>query len=321
MENKNLDKRLADLEKNFGLTRGSSDKLYETVRIGIYSLDFVVDEFKIISGGHKLEFYGNESSGKTTFALKTVAKYQSLGKICVWVVSESFDEKWAKQMGVDVNKLLRFFPDSVEDAGEKILELIPEVDLIVLDSIASLVPESELKGTLSDKTRGASAKAYSEFTRKLYKKIAHETTTLIFINQIREKMNVMYGNPEVTTGGRALKFMYDTRIEFKIGKPIDVGQGKDKVRIGTELKLHGYKNKRGVAKRTAYVNFYFEEGKIQNNISLLYAGIKYSVIEFSGKSYQFGDKKAVGKAKFLELMTNKDWDKVEKEVWKRLEKK
>jgi len=319
MANKDLDKKLSDLEKNFGLVRGSSnDKLYETIRVGIYALDYVIGGIKVVEGGHKVEFYGNESSGKTTFLLKTVAKYQSLGKICVWIVSESFDENWAKQMGVDVDKLLRFFPDSVEHACDKILDLIPEVDLIAVDSVASLVPEAELKGTLSDKTRGAQAKAYSEFTRKLYKKIAHETTTLIFINQIREKMNVMWGNPEDTPCGRALKFMYDTRVIFKIGKPIDVGQGKDKVRIGTELKIHGYKNKRGVSKRTAYINFFFEDGEIENDISLLHAGIKYSVIEFTGQTYKFGDKKARGKDKFMKIMTDKDWNKVEELVWKRL---
>lgn len=319
MANKDLDKKLSDLEKNFGLVRGSSnDKVYEIIRTGVYALDFVLDRIKIIEGGHLIEFYGKESSGKTSFALKTVAKYQSLNKICVWIVSESFDENWAKQMGVDVDKLLRYFPESVEDACDKLLDLTSEVDLIVVDSIASLIPEAELKGTLSDKTRGAQAKAYSEFTRKFYKKIAHETTTMIFINQLREKMNVMFGNPETTPGGRALRHAYHSRIEFKIGKPIDIGQGKDKVRIGTELKLHGYKNKRGVSKRTAYLNFFFEDGEIENDISLLHAGIKYSIIEFSGKSYKFEDKKAVGKDKFMKLMTDKDWNKVEEQIWKRL---
>lgn len=321
MSNKDLDKKLSELEKNFGLTRGKKDiEIQEQIRTEIFALDYVIDQFKIVEGGHKLEFYGKESSGKTTFALKTVAKYQELNKICIWIVSESFDEKWAERMGVDVDKLLRYYPESVEDAGEKILELLHEVDLIVVDSVASLIPEAELKGTLSDKTRGTQAKSYSEFTRKFYKKIAHETTTLIFINQIREKMNVMYGNPETTPCGRALKHMYDTRIEFRTGAPIDIGKGKDKERIGIELKLHGYKNKKGTAKRTKSVNFFFEDGTIENDISLLYAGIQYNVIEFSGKTYKFGDIKEVGKNKFMETMTEKDWTKVEKEIWKRLEK-
>ena len=318
MSNKDLDKKLTELEKNFGLQRTSKSKDVETIRTDVYALDYTLDGIKLVEGGHKIELYGNPSSGKTTFALKIVAKYQKLGKICVWVISESFHEDWAKKMGVDIDRLLKYYPESVEDAGNKILEIAPKVDLIVVDSVASLIPEAELKGTLSDKTRGAQAKAYSEFCRGLYRKLAHETTTMVFINQIRIVMGKMFGNPEDTPCGKALKFMYDTRIEFRTGKPIDRGTKEDKERIGIELKLHGYKNKLGVAKRSAIVDFYFKDGYLDNKKSLLFAGLKYSVIDLEKKTYTYGKYKIAGKHNFLEELPDKEWEKIEKDIWKRI---
>ena len=273
---------------------------------------------QLCEGGHKIELSGKESSGKTTFALRTVAKFQKLDKICIWIVSERFDDKWADKMGVDLSKLLKYYPESVEDATEKILELLHDVDLIVIDSVASLVPEAEVEKSMFEQTRGQQAKAYSQFSRKLYQKIAHETTTIIWINQIREKMGVMYGNPETTPCGRALKHMADTRIEFRPGKPIDEGTKEKKERIGVEINLKNIKNKVGVAQRRQVVDFYFKDGTIDNRKSLLFAGIKYNVIEFSGKTYVYKKQKAVGKQKFIELLEDKDWESIEKEVWERL---
>jgi len=313
-----LNDRLKELERSFGLTKASSQKTYETIRTKIYGLDFVIDGIKIIEGGQKMEFYGKPSSGKTTFALKVVKRFQELDKAVVWIVSESFHKDWAEKMGVDTSKLLLYYPKCVEDAGDNILAMIGKVDLIVMDSVASLIPEAELKGSLSDKTRGAQAKSYSEFCRKLYTTIAHETTTLLFINQIRIVMGKLYGNPEDTPCGKALKFMYDTRIEFRAGKPIDKGVGDKKERMGVELHVQGYKNKLGTAKRTAIIDFYFKDGKIDNSKSLLFAGLKYGAIELSGHTYTFGKKKAVGKEKFIELLTKEDWDKIETKIWERI---
>jgi len=308
-ENNDLDKRLSEIEKQFGLKPASTIKKVDTIRTGVYGLDYVLDQIKLVEGGHKIEFYGKESSGKTTFAKKVVAKYQKLDKICVWIVSESFHKDWAEKMGVDTSKLLLYYPECVEDAGDKILAMIGKVDLI---------PEAELKGSLSNKTRGAQAKAYSEFCRKLYTTIAHKTTTLLFINQIRIVMGKLYGNPEDTPCGKALKFMYDTRIEFRAGKPIDKGVGDKKERLGVELHVQGYKNKLGVAKRTAIIDFYFADGRIDNRKSLLFAGLKYCVIELSGHTYSFGKKKAVGKEKFCDLLTKEDYDKIEEAVWEEM---
>ena len=314
----NPQSKLDALEKEFGLKKASSLKQVENIRTGIYAFDYVLDNgLKLAEGGHKIELYGRESSGKTTFALYTVKRYQELGKTCVWVVSESFRENWAKQLGVDTDKLLLAYPKTVEDAGEKLLQLIPKVDLIVVDSVASLIPEAELERAINEPTRGGSAKAYSLICRKIYQIIPNLQTTMIFINQIREKMGVIYGNPETTPGGKALKHMYDTRIEFRAGKSIDIGTKEKKERIGIEINLFGKKNKLGVPQRKAVVDFYFT-GKVDNRKSLLFAGLKYSIITLAGKTYSYNDKKAVGKDNFVASLSDKEWKKVSEEIWKRM---
>lgn len=319
MNKDDLNKKLTDLEKRFGLSR-HKDKEVENIKTNIYALDYVIDGIKLVDGGHKIEFYGKESSGKTTFAKKVVAEYQRQGKICVWIVSESFHEKWAQKMGVDTDKLLKFYPKHVEHACDKILEVIPHVDLIVVDSVASLGAEAEADKTMSEKTRGAQASAYSQFCRKLYGVMTHETTTFICINQIRIVMGKLFGNPEDTPCGKALKFMYDTRIEFRAGKPIKRKIGGKDISIGVETNLLGYKNKLGVAKRRAVVDFYYEDGRIDNNKSLFFGGLKYGIIELSGKTYTYGKLKAVGKDKFIALLTDKDYKNIEEEVFKRMKK-
>ena len=277
----NLDKKLTELEKNFGLKKASTQQKVVNYPINIYGLDYVLDKgIKITEGGHKIEFYGKESSGKTTFSLLTVKRFQEDGKICVWVVSERFDEEWARTLGVDTDKLLLAHPESVEDAGELILELVGQADLIVLDSVASLIPKAELARSLDEPTRGAQAKAYSEFCRRMYTKMRGKTTTLIFINQIRVKMNVMYGNPEDTPCGKALRFWYDTRVEFKSGAFIEEGTKDKKERIGVEINLYGKKNKLGKPQRKIPVDFYYN-GTVDNRKSLFFAGIKYGLINLS----------------------------------------
>ena len=317
MNKEELNKKLTELEKNFGLKR-TKDKEVPSIRTKVYALDYVLDGIKLVEGGHKIEFYGKESSGKTTFAKKVVAEYQRQGKICVWIVSESFHEGWAKKMGVDTDKLLKYYPKSVEDACDKILEIVPHVDLIVLDSVASIIAEVEIEKSMSEKSRAPQASAYSQFCRKLYKVMAHETTTLLFINQIRIVMGKLFGNPEDTPCGKALKFMYDTRIEFRAGKPIKIKVKGIDTAIGVETNLQGYKNKLGTAKRRAIVDFYYEDGRIDNKKSLFFGGLKYGVIELSGKTYNYGKKKAVGKEKFITLLTDKDYEKIEEEIFKRM---
>lgn len=313
-----LDAKLKTLEKQFGLKKASSQKDFETIYTGVYAFDYVVDGIKVVQGGHKIEMYGAESSGKTSMCLKIVKRFQELGKIAVWVTSESFHKEWASVVGVDVNKLLLDYPDSVEAATEKVLQIVHDVDLVVIDSLASLVPEAEIEKTMHEQTRGVQAKAYSQFSRKLYREMAHETTVIIGINQLREKMNIQYGDPLTTPGGRALRHLFDTRLYFKLGKPIDVGTKENKERIGTEMVVFGKKNKLGRAARKATFDFYFKDGCIDNCKSLLFAGLKYSVIGLTGKTYTFKDKRAVGRQKFIDALNENDWIAIETEVWKRL---
>jgi len=153
-------------------------------------------------------------------------------------------------------------------------------------------------------------------TRKIYQTIAGRKTTLIFINQLREKLGVMYGNPYTTGGGHAIKHMYNTRIEFKTGKPINVGTGDNKERIGIEIHLKGVKNKKGTPYLDAVVDFYFN-GKIDNKKSIFFGALKYGIIQLSGKTYEYKDIKVVGKEAFLEKMDDKLIKQIEDEIWKK----
>lgn len=293
----------------------------ETIQIQIKSIEInkkqkYVYDFSV----PKYHFFtaNNIINHNTTFALKSVAKFQELGKICLWVISERFDDAWAEHLGVDTTKLLKYFPETQEEATQKILDVVGHVDLIVIDSVATLIPEVELKNPMDKETRGKQAKVYSLFCRKLQQKVSNLTTTIMWINQIREKMGVMYGNPETTPSGRALKHMADTRIEFKAGKPIKKGKGAKEERIGVEINLYGKKNKAGTAQRKAIVDFYFEQGELDNKKSLFFAGLKYCVIELSGKTYTFKDKKVVGKDNFIKELEEKDWKEISKIIWERL---
>ena len=316
MKNEKLNKLLNSLEKNYKVQKGSDIIVEPKIRTGVYPLDYVLDGgISQYSGGHMIEFYGGESSGKTTFALKVIARYQKLGRTCAFINAEaSFDPQWAKINGVNNDELLIIVPDTLEEAGECLLELIPKVDLIVIDSIVALVPEAELDRDLTEKTMASQASVNSPMCRKINRIRNKYKTTVIFINQLREKVGVMYGNPEHTAGGRALKHLYDSRVQFKAGKPMDVGSGDKKERIGMEINIFAKKNKKGRAYRRGVIDF-FITGKIDNKKCLFFSALKYSVIELSGKTYTYGKKKAVGKEAFIKLLTDKDFEKIEEQIW------
>jgi len=317
MKNEKLNKLLSSLEKKYKTQKGSDIIIEPKIRTGIYPLDYVLDGgFSQYSGGHMCEFYGGESSGKTTFALKVIARYQELGKTCAFINAESsYDPKWATTNGVDNDNILVIKPDTLEEAGGCLLELIPKVDLIVIDSIVALVPEEEKDRDLVDKTMASQAKVNAPLCRKINRIRNNSKTTVIFINQLREKVGVMYGNPEHTAGGRALKHLYDSRIQFKAGKPIDIGSGDKKERIGMEINIFAKKNKKGRAYRRGVIDF-FITGEIDNKKCLFFSALKYSVIELSGKTYTYGKKRAVGKDAFMKLLTDKDYEKIEEQIWK-----
>jgi recombination protein RecA len=310
---KDFDLLAKELERNYNAKRASEIIIEPKIRVGLYAIDYVLDGgLAQCEGGHKIELYGRESSGKTTIALKIVAKYQSLNKRIVWVNAEnSYDPQWAEINGVDNSKLVVVKPETLEDAGDLVISLIPKVDLIIVDSIVALLPAEELEGKLEDKHMASQAKVNAPMCRKINQAYKNYKTTLIFINQCREKVGIMYGNPETTAGGRALKHLYDSRIEVRAGQAIEINKEK----IGFEMNLKCVKNKKGKPQHQAVIDFYYT-GNFDNRKSLLFAGVKYGVIKFSGKTYEYKDLKAVGKEAFMELMTDKAMRDIENDIWK-----
>lgn len=319
-KNDKLDKLLSKYEKNYAINKASDIKLEPKFRSGWFALDYVLDGgFSQVKGGHIVEFYGGESSGKTTATLKVISKFQQAGKACVFVNSEgSYDTLWGEINGVDNDNLLIMQPDTLEDTGDLILSLVQDnVDLIVVDSIVNLVPKVELEKDLDEKTMGAQAAVNAVLCRKLNRIKNLSNATIIFINQLREKIGVMYGSPETTSGGRSLRHIYDTRIRFKQGKPIDVGSGDKKERIGFEIDLWAKKNKKGKPYKKSVTNFYFS-GQIDNKETLLLQACKYGIIEQSGKWFSYADKKYDGKESVKQDLSDNDWLKIEDEIWKRM---
>ena len=295
------------------LIKKASDISAETKqRTGIFALDYVLDGgISMCEGGHRIELFGAESSGKTTLALYIIKKWQEMNKLCVFIDAEkSYDKKWATQLGVDNKKLLIEYPDSLEQAGDFLVKIIPQVDLIVIDSLVGLIPTGESERDTGEPQVALSARVNSLICRKIYGALGDRNVTFIFINQLREKVGTMYGNPYTTAGGHALKHMYNTRVEVKAGKPIE----EKKEKIGKEMRFNCVKNKRGRPYRRTEADFYLT-GSIDNNKSLFYAGIKMGVIERSGNTYSFGEKKAVGQEKFTLELDDKDWANIEKKIW------
>jgi recombination protein RecA len=314
-----FDLQMKELERKYSMKPASDIVIEPKIRIDdVYAFNYVSDGGVCqAEGGHKIELYGPESSGKTTMAMRIVAKFQKLGKSTIWINAEnSLDSTWAMMNGVDTEKLMVTKPDTLEQAGDMIVDMLGKVDLIVIDSITMLLPAEELEGTLEENKHYASqAKVNSPFCRKLNQAYKDFKTVIIFINQVREKVGITYGNPQTTSGGKALKHLYDLRIEVRKGKKIEVGTNENKEVIGHEINFKCEKNKKGKAYRTAVVDFY-STAEFDNRKSLLFAGIKYGVIQFSGKTYEYKNLKAVGQDAFKELLTPEILKDIEAAVWK-----
>jgi recombination protein RecA len=304
--------------RGYNLKLASELKASPKMRTGIYALDYVLDGGIFQGeGGHRIEFYGRENSGKTTLTLYIIKKFQELGKKCIYLNCEhSYDTDWAEILGVDNKKLVIAEPNSLEEAGNMLSDFIGDYDLICMDSIPAMATVEELEGGMEDKHYASQSKVYSPMMRKLYSATKEHSPTMIFINQLREKVGIAYGNPFNTPGGRALKHFYNTRIEFKIGQAT---KNEDKETISTELLLNCVKNKRGKPHRNAAFDFYLN-GYIDNNKSLFFAGIKYGIIERKGNTYKCDDVEEVGQEKFLAEMINKEKLRtyIEEEIWKRI---
>ena len=289
-----LQSALKEIEKNFGkgsvmiLGEANEDATVEAIPSGSISLDSALG----IGGypkGRIVEIYGPESGGKTTLALEAIASCQRLGGFAAFIDAEhSLDPKYAQSLGVDFDSLILSQPDSGEQALEitDTLAKSGAVDMIVVDSVAALVPEAEIRGDMGDQLVGAQARLMSQAMRKLTGVLSSNKCTCIFINQIREKVGVMFGNPETTPGGRALKFFASVRIEIRKGDQIKDGQSVS----GTYAKIKIVKNKVAAPFKTCDIEIVFGEGISQTG-ELIDLGSDLGIIVKSGSWYSYKGEK------------------------------
>ena len=295
---RNLDAALKDIERNFGagsIMRLGTDRAIkvEAVSTGSVGLDVALG----IGGlprGRVIEIYGPESSGKTTLALHTVAEAQKSGGICAFVDAEhALDPMYAQRLGVNVEDLLLSQPDAGEQALEIADSLVRSgaIDVLVIDSVAALVPRAELEGEMGDTHVGLQARLMSQALRKLTGSISKSRTIVIFINQIRMKVGVMYGSPETTSGGNALKFYASVRLDIRrIGQ---IKNGADVV--GNQTRVRVVKNKMAPPFKTVEFDIMYGEG-ISKLGEMLDLGVKHGVIEKAGSWYSY-DSERIGQGR------------------------
>ena len=322
---KTLDQVLLDIEKQFG--KGAVMKLGErehqkidTIPSGSISLDIALG----IGGypkGRIIEIFGPESSGKTTFALHAIAEAQKKGGRAAFVDAEhALDPVYASKLGVNINDLLLSQPDNGEQALEICEALVRSgaISIIVIDSVAALVPQAEIEGEMGDSHVGLQARLMSQALRKLSGIVNKTNTVVIFINQLREKVGIMFGNPEVTPGGRALKFYSSIRLEIRKGEQIKLGSEA----IGNRTNIKVVKNKMAPPFKACSVDIVYGEG-VSITGEIVDLGVEAGVLEKSGAWYSYnGDKVGQGKENVKEWLKKnpKSKEEIEKKVRNYFEK-
>lgn len=260
----------------------------DTIPTGCLSLDLALGVLGV-PRGRVIEIYGPESSGKTTLAQHIIAEVQKLGGIAAFVDAEhALDPDYARKIGVNVDEMLISQPDTGEQALDIVETLVRSnaVDVVVIDSVAALTPKAEIEGEMGDSHMGLQARLMSQALRKLTSIVSKTKTSVIFINQIRQKIGIVFGNPETTTGGVALKFYSSLRIEVRRSAQIKMGERI----IGNRVKVKIVKNKVAAPFRTCEFDIMYNEG-ISLAGDLLDLATEYGVIKKAGNSYSYGDEK------------------------------
>ena len=316
---KTLDSALTQIEKKFG--KGSIMKLgeslvdlnVEAIPTGSISLDIALG-IGGIPRGRVVEVYGPESSGKTTVTLHMVAEVQKRGGIAAFIDAEhALDPVYAKNIGVDIDHLYISQPDSGEQALEICETMVRSgaIDLVVVDSVAALVPQAEIDGDMGDAVMGMQARLMSQALRKLTAIISKSSCTVVFINQLREKIGVMFGNPETTTGGRALKFYSTVRLDVRRTESIKVGGEV----VGNHVKVKIVKNKVAPPFREAEFDIVYGKG-ISKEGNILDIGVNLDIVDKSGSWFSYnGDRIGQGRENV------KNYLKENPEIMKEIEEK
>ncbi|AFS78550.1 recombinase A [Gottschalkia acidurici 9a] len=319
---KALEMAISQIEKQFGkgsiMTLGEESKLnVEAVSTGALDLDIAIG----IGGfprGRIIEIYGPESSGKTTVALHAIAEHQKIGGVAAFIDAEhALDPQYAKNLGVDIENLIVSQPDTGEQALEIAEALVRSgaVDIIVVDSVAALVPKAEIEGEMGDSHIGLQARLMSQALRKLAGAIKRSNTTAIFINQLREKVGVMFGSPETTTGGRALKFYASVRLDVRRIEALKQGEEV----IGSRTRIKVVKNKVAAPFKQAEVDIMYGTG-ISREGNILDVGANCDIINKSGSWYSYGSHRlGQGRENSKEFL--RDNPDVTKEIDKKIREK
>lgn len=314
-KSKQVDLTVKELQEKYG--EGSIMRLGQVKKVdidviptGSLSLDIALGVGGV-PRGRIIEIYGPESSGKTTLCLHIVSEAQKSGGVAAYVDAEhALDPEYAKKIGVKIDQLLISQPDTGEQALDIVEALVKSggVDVVVVDSVAALTPRAEIEGEMDQQHMGTQARLMSHALRKITAVVAKSNTTVIFINQLRMKIGIMFGNPETTTGGMALKFYSSVRVEVRRAAQIQAGE---KI-VGNRVKVKVVKNKVAPPFRTCEFDILYNEG-ISKYADVVNAGVRYNVVTKAGSWYNYGSQKLGqgidGSRQFL-----KENPKVEKEI-------